>query len=75
MGNWISSETGAIPEERLSLLQHETGFTSIQIEKLWDRFTILDKEGKGYLTRDDLSEIPELKINPVSKQARPSKIV
>ena len=44
----------------------ETGFTATQVEVLWNRFTVLDKEDKGFLTRDDFLAIPELAINPVS---------
>ncbi len=36
-----------------------------QIERLWSRFTSLDKQQKGYLTREDFLRIPELAINPL----------
>jgi len=39
--------------------------TSNQIERLWSRFTSLDKQQKGYLTREDFLRIPELAINPL----------
>lgn len=39
--------------------------TANQIERLWSRFTSLDKQQKGYLTRDDFLRIPELAINPL----------
>ena len=39
--------------------------TGNQIERLWSRFTSLDKQDKGYLTREDFLRIPELAINPL----------
>ncbi|CAB4064141.1 CHP [Lepeophtheirus salmonis] len=39
--------------------------TSNQIERLWSRFTSLDKHQKGYLSREDFLRIPELAINPL----------
>ena len=36
-----------------------------QIERLYSRFTSLDKQQKGYLTREDFLRIPELAINPL----------
>lgn len=39
--------------------------TANQIERLWSRFTSLDKQQKGYLTREDFLRIPELAINPL----------
>jgi len=39
--------------------------TSSQIERLWSRFTSLDKQQKGFLSREDFLRIPELAINPL----------
>ena len=39
--------------------------TGNQIERLWSRFSSLDKQQKGYLTREDFLRIPELAINPL----------
>ena len=39
--------------------------TASQIERLWSRFTSLDKLPKGYLSREDFLRIPELAINPL----------
>lgn len=39
--------------------------TANQIERLYSRFTSLDKQQKGYLTREDFLRIPELAINPL----------
>jgi len=63
MGNSRSSLQ--LQAEDLALIQHETGFTSHQIERLYSRYNSLDKAGKGYLTREDFLRIPELAINPL----------
>ena len=36
-----------------------------QIVRLYSRFLSLDKQGRGYLDREDLLRIPELAINPL----------
>merc|ERR1711915_706466 len=41
------------------------GFTRPQIERLYSRFSSLDKQGRGCLTREDFLRIPELAINPL----------
>jgi len=63
MGNSRSSLL--LPDEDLRQIEEETGFTGNQIERLWSRFTSLDKQSKGYLTREDFLRIPELAINPL----------
>jgi len=52
------------PEE-VERMQNETGFSPSQIERLYSRFTTLDKFGNGTLSREDLLRIPELAINPL----------
>jgi len=52
-------------DEELAEIQKETGFTSNQIERLYSRFTALDKSNTGSLSRDDFLRIPELAINPL----------
>lgn len=54
-----------LTDENIKEISDETGFTSNQIERLWSRFTSLDKQQKGYLTREDFLRIPELAINPL----------
>nr|XP_002128696.1 calcineurin B homologous protein 1-like [Ciona intestinalis] len=53
-------------EEEIEAIQQETGFQSNQIIRLFSRFTCLDKEQNGFLTRDDFMRIPELAINPLA---------
>lgn len=54
-----------LPEEEISAIQRETGFTRRQILRLHTRFLSLDKEGRGYVDRDDFFTIPELNANPL----------
>merc|ERR1712038_2135560 len=63
MGNFRSSLQ--LQEENIAQIEEETGFTGNQIERLWSRFSSLDKQQKGYLTREDFLRIPELAINPL----------
>jgi len=63
MGNCRSS--GLLLDANIRDIEEETGFTANQIERLYSRFTSLDKQHKGHLTRDDLLRIPELAINPL----------
>lgn len=52
------------PEE-IAQIHDETGFTASQIERLYSRFTSLDRTDCGTLSRDDFLRIPELAINPL----------
>uniref|UniRef100_A0A6B2E6A4 Putative ca2+/calmodulin-dependent protein phosphatase calcineurin subunit b n=1 Tax=Phlebotomus kandelakii TaxID=1109342 RepID=A0A6B2E6A4_9DIPT len=52
-------------EEEIAQIQEETGFTANQIERLYSRFTSLDRSDCGTLSRDDFLRIPELAINPL----------
>ena len=63
MGNFRSSPQ--LQEENIAQISEETGFTSNQIQRLYSRFSSLDKQQKGYLTREDFLRIPELAINPL----------
>lgn len=55
-------------DEELAEIQKETGFTANQIERLYSRFTALDKTGSGALSREDFLRIPELAINPLGER-------
>ncbi|XP_063729315.1 calcineurin B homologous protein 1-like [Symsagittifera roscoffensis] len=55
------------PDEILEI-KYKTSFTEKQIERLYSRFTALDKEQKGFLTKNDLLRIPELSINPLGER-------
>merc|ERR1711899_624870 len=63
MGN--SRSQLRLEEENLQMIEEETGFTKQQIERLYARFSSLDKQSHGYLTREDFLRIPELAINPL----------
>lgn len=55
-------------EEEIAQIQNETGFTPNQIERLYSRFTSLDRGDCGTLSRDDFLRIPELAINPLGER-------
>ena len=63
MGN--SRSALQLQSEEIEEISGETGFTRPQIERLYDRFTSLDKANQGFLTREDFLRIPELAINPL----------
>merc|ERR1712142_591825 len=63
MGNSRSSLQ--LQAEDITAIQDETGFNQNQIERLYSRFSSLDKQSHGYLTREDFLRIPELAINPL----------
>ncbi|CAG0883049.1 unnamed protein product [Cyprideis torosa] len=52
-------------EEEIAEIRDETGFSANQIERLYSRFSSLDKGGNGTLSREDFLRIPELAINPL----------
>ncbi|XP_067011940.1 calcineurin B homologous protein 1 [Anabrus simplex] len=54
-----------LQEEEIAQIQEETGFTPNQIERLYSRFTSLDRGDCGTLSREDFLRIPELAINPL----------
>merc|ERR1711862_38360 len=54
-----------LQQEEIDEITAETGFTKQQIERLYARFSSLDKQSHGYLTREDFLRIPELAINPL----------
>merc|ERR1712227_756839 len=63
MGNSRSSLQ--LQAEDIEAIQEETGFNNNQIDRLYSRFSSLDKQDKGYLSREDFLRIPELAINPL----------
>jgi len=63
MGN--SRSALQLQEEEIAGIEQETGFTRSQIERLYARFSSLDKQGRGFLAREDFLRIPELAINPL----------
>lgn len=47
---------------------HKFAVTPNQIERLYSRFTALDRGDCGTLSRDDFLRIPELAINPLGER-------
>lgn len=54
-----------LQDEDIRQINEETGFTPIEIEKLYSRFANLDRNNCGTLSKEDLLSIPELAINPL----------
>merc|ERR1712038_2118737 len=63
MGN--SKSSLLLTQENITQISSETGFNQNQIERLYSRFSSLDKQDKGYLSRENFLRIPELAINPL----------
>jgi len=62
MGNKAPS---ILQDEEIDHINRETGFSHSEIEKLFSRFAHLDRTGSGFLTKNDLIQIPELAVNPL----------
>ena len=58
MGNFISKND--LSKDFIQELMEETGFNQTQINRLYIRFQHLDKNKKGYLVKDDLSNVPQV---------------
>ncbi|KAF6775845.1 Calcineurin like EF-hand protein 1 [Paragonimus kellicotti] len=54
-----------LDQSEVDEIAQETGFSSKQIYRLYNRFAALDKTNVGYLRRHDFLLIPELAINPL----------
>uniref|UniRef100_A0A914CLX3 EF-hand domain-containing protein n=1 Tax=Acrobeloides nanus TaxID=290746 RepID=A0A914CLX3_9BILA len=54
-----------LQDEEIQEIAAETGFSKNQIVRLYSRFLSLDRQGRGYLDREDFLRIPELAINPL----------
>ena len=52
----------------LASLSAETGFSENQIQRFYGRFCRLDVGDKGYLTANDLMDLPELSVNPLGER-------
>jgi len=55
-----------LDEDEVRMLQKQTGFSKNQIIRLYGRFKNIDKDGDGYLRKEDFLSIPELATNPLS---------
>lgn len=62
MGNKASS---MLQDDEIKQISEETGFSAPHIEKLYSRFSHLDRSNCGALSKSDLLSIPELAINPL----------
>lgn len=55
-------------EEEIEDLLNSTVFTQQEIELLYERFKMLDRQSNGYLTYNDLLYIPEFCANPFNNR-------
>lgn len=60
-----SNSSMLLQKDEIQLIANETGFSPSQIKRLYNRFTSLDKDNTGYLSKQDLLRIPELHVNPL----------
>ncbi|CBY22674.1 unnamed protein product [Oikopleura dioica] len=61
-----SKQSVALSPDESQEVANRTGFSIAQVNKLYHRFNLLDKDSKGHLSRDDLLAIPELAMNPLA---------
>lgn len=54
-------------EEEIEAIKSTTVFEYAEIEHLFERFIYLDKMNLGYITYNELNNIPEFEINPFNK--------
>merc|ERR1712131_312836 len=71
MGIAISTKMGSgqstqLDKEESKEIAKNTGFTNSQVNNLYKRFNELDKQDKGYLSREDILLIPEFNLNPLA---------
>ncbi|XP_028922427.1 calcineurin B homologous protein 2 [Ornithorhynchus anatinus] len=57
------SHLAQVPD--LDAIGRETGFSQANLSRLHHRFRALDKDSKGYLSRQDLQSIGKLAVNPL----------
>nr|XP_034972756.1 calcineurin B homologous protein 2-like isoform X2 [Zootoca vivipara] len=58
-----TSQLFTVPEQQE--IMKETGFSEASVVRLYQRFQALDKDEKGFLSKDDFEGIGELAVNPI----------
>ncbi|CAD5230412.1 unnamed protein product [Bursaphelenchus xylophilus] len=66
MGNKPSGPM--LDEEEIQGICASTGFNRNQLLRLHRRFVELDRDGNGYLTKDDMMRITKLNVNPLGER-------
>merc|ERR1712131_162561 len=61
-----SGQSTQLDKEESKEIAKNTGFTNSQVNNLYKRFNELDKQDKGYLSREDILLIPEFNLNPLA---------
>eukprot|EP00730_Choanoeca_flexa_P018185 TRINITY_DN8829_c0_g1_i2.p1 TRINITY_DN8829_c0_g1~~TRINITY_DN8829_c0_g1_i2.p1 ORF type:complete len:203 (+),score=50.82 TRINITY_DN8829_c0_g1_i2:105-713(+) len=59
-----ASQSNLSPEEAAKF-SRESGFTTAQVQRLYNRFQRLDRNQTGLISSEDLMSIPELAMNPL----------
>ena len=62
MGGSSSKHDYHLSEEELNRVKEATGFNTAQVRRLFHRFQVLDVDGVGYLTKDELLRVQEVRI-------------
>ena len=61
MGGSSTKHDYHLTDEELNRVKEETGFTTAQVKRLFHRFQVLDVDGVGYLTKDELLRVQEVR--------------
>jgi serine/threonine-protein phosphatase 2B regulatory subunit len=62
----MGGKVSTLSAEDLEELENISGFTALQIKRLYKRFKRLDRDNKGYISKEEFMSIPELAMNPLS---------
>ena len=62
--NYNSTKAPKLDSEQAEEITKETGFNKATLNRLHDRFTHLDRNQQGYLTKADLGKIVDFEVNP-----------
>lgn len=63
-----SSTSGFLTPEDITELMETSGFNSVEVEKLYERFMQLDRFKQGFITAEEFELIPELSLNPLCQR-------
>jgi calcineurin B family protein 1 len=61
----MGNSSDLLQRSEIEVITKETGFSSGQVKRLYARFNSLDKDKTGYLTKNTLVQIPELRVSPL----------
>ncbi|KAL0230091.1 hypothetical protein PCE1_003653 [Barthelona sp. PCE] len=64
----MGAEASVLTNDEISQLQAESELSAEEIEKLWNSFSVLDKDASGGLTGDEFLQIPNFSMNPLRQR-------